>query len=91
MKVTRYTLLPNGKVPQSMSDGGYFPKYNGGNSPQDYDLIGFTNGWIGLEEYTNKTDFETYIKSFAVDYVDIFGVTHTVQSQIDNIWNKSLP
>ena len=42
MKIIRYTLLSNGKVPEAMFDGGYFPKPNGEQSPQDYDLIGYT-------------------------------------------------
>ena len=87
MKLIRYTLLPNGKVPESMSDGGYFAKYNGGKSPQDYDLIGLTNGWTDIEEYTTKADFENYVKSFLPN-IDIFGVT--IQSKIDTIWNRSI-
>ena len=46
MKIIKYTLLGNGKVPESMVDGGYFPKPNGGQSPQDYDLIGYSLGGL---------------------------------------------
>ena len=35
MKLIRYTLLGNGKIPSAMIDGGYFAKFNGGKSPQD--------------------------------------------------------
>lgn len=87
MKIIKYTLLVNGKVPESMVDGGYFPKYNGGQSPQNYDLIGFSHGWNGLGEFNTKQELETYIKSFASDYIDI-DKTFYVQDNIDYIWSK---
>jgi len=90
MKVIRYTLLANGTVPSNVVDGGYFIKENGGQSPQDYDLIGLSLNWTGIEEYTTKTSFENYIKSFVSDSVDQFiGETILVQDLIDDFWNKS--
>ena len=74
-----------------MFDGGYFPKPNGEQSPQDYDLIGFSLGWTGLEEYTTKLDFENYIKSFMSDRTDEnTGETILVQDLIDDFWLRSL-
>ncbi len=91
MKVIRYTLLGNGKVPQAMTDGGYFPKPNGGQSPQDYDMIGLSNGWTGLEEYTTKLDFSNYIKSFMSDEVIKFpSETVLIDDVITDFWNRSL-
>ena len=90
MKVIRYTLLANGTVPSNVADGGYFLKQNGGQSPQDYDMIGLSLNWTGIEEYTTKTSFENYIKSFVSDSVDQFiGETILVQDLIDDFWNKS--
>jgi hypothetical protein len=89
MKVIRYTLLNNGKVPSAMVDGGYFVKHNGGESPQDYDLIGLSLGWTGLEEYTTKISFENYVKSFMTDYTDeIRNETVLIQDLIDQFWNR---
>ena len=79
--------MANGKVPESMVDGGYFPKYNGGQSPQDCDLIGFSLGWSGLEEYTTKADFENYIKSFLSDY-EREGKNYYIQDIIDKFWSR---
>jgi len=91
MKVIRYTLLSNGKVPSNIIDGGYFVKYNGGQSPQDYDIIGLSLEWTGIEEYTTKVSFENYIKSFVTDFVDpITNETILVQDLIDIFWSKSL-
>ena len=90
MKVIRYTLLNNGKVPSSIVDGGYFVKFNGGESPQDYDLIGFSLDLEGLEFYTTKTKLGNYIKSFMTDYEDEKGKLILIQDEIDKIWNRSL-
>lgn len=95
MKIIRYTLLDNGKIPSAMVDGGYFPKITANASPQDIDLIGFSLGWSGLEEYTTKLDFETYIKSYMSDYQDYSdgsesGTTVLIQDIIDTFWAKSL-
>ena len=91
MKVIRYTLLGNGKVPSAMVDGGYFGKSNGGQSPQDFDYIGLSLGWTGLEKYTTKADFENYINSFLTN-ADIINNTEnvTIQDYIDSLWDKSL-
>ena len=90
MKIIKYRLLANGKVPQSMVDGGYFPKHDGGQSPQDYDLIGYSLGWSGLGEFSNKQDFESYIKSFNNDSLDNHDTiqNYTIQNIIDDFWNK---
>jgi hypothetical protein len=69
--------------------GVYFIKLNGGQSPQDYDMIGLSLGWTGLEEYTTKLDFENYIKSFMTDYTDeIRNETVLIQDLIDQFWNR---
>jgi|TARA_R110000787_G_scaffold87161_1_gene185799 hypothetical protein len=91
MKVIRYTLLSNGKIPTNVNDGGYFIKSNGGKSPQNNDLIGLSLDWVGLEEYTTKSSFEVYIKSFCDDYIDEFTKeTVLIQDVINNFWNKSI-
>ena len=91
MKIIRYTLLDNGKIPSNVLDGGYFIKYNGGNSPQDNDIIGLSLEWLGLEEYDTKVKLENYIKSFVSDDIDyITGEPILVQNLIDNFWNKSI-
>ena len=89
MKVIRYTLLQNGTIPSNVADGGYFIKQNGGQTPQDYDMIGLSLNWTGIEEYTTKTSFGNYIKSFISDHVDEFtGETILVQDLIDDFWDK---
>ena len=91
MKIIRYTLLENGEVPSDVVDGGYFIKFNGGQSPQDYDMIGLSVDWTGLEEYETKLDFENYINSFLSDYIDnLTETTVLIQDVIDAFWLRSL-
>jgi len=91
MKIIRYTLLGNGKVPSAMIDGGYFIKPNGGQSPQDYDMIGLSLGWAGLKVYATKLDFENYIKSFIPYFLDPYtGIITPIQNVIDDFWARSL-
>jgi len=73
-----------------MVDGGYFIKPNGGQSPQDYDMIGLSLSWTGLEVFTTKTDFKNYVNSFSSDGVGAEGKILYLQDAIDTFWNKSL-
>ena len=41
-KIIKYNLTAQGTIPTYIDDGGYYPKANGGNSPQDWDMIGAT-------------------------------------------------
>tara|TARA_R110000824_G_scaffold99893_1_gene237510 strand:+ start:1948 stop:2226 length:279 start_codon:yes stop_codon:yes gene_type:complete len=91
MKVIKYTLLENGKIPNEVVNGGYFIKYNGNKSPQDYDMIGISLDWNGIQEFTTKTEFENYIKSFLSDHIHpIRKEPVIIQDLIDEFWNKSI-
>lgn len=88
MKLVKYTLNKNGTTPDYIIDGGYLPIPNGGKSPQDYDILGFSNSEIGNEEIITKTEFETYVKnSYSITF-EINGKTIQLQSELDSIWNK---
>ena len=67
MKLIRYTLNKDDTIPDFVIDGGYFPKPNGGKSPQDYDLIGYFNKLLGKKEFISKEEFESEIKSYNID------------------------
>tara|TARA_R110002051_G_C8484233_1_gene462137 strand:+ start:225 stop:512 length:288 start_codon:yes stop_codon:yes gene_type:complete len=93
MKLIRYTLNEDGTLPDYVIDGGYFPKFNDGPSPQDYDLIGISETNPGLEEYTTKVSFENYVKSFTNEsYLMIFLNDNTVyytQDDINSLWDRA--
>ena len=66
-KIIKYNLESNGTIPTYIDDGGYFPKANGGNSPQDYDMIGATlNGSAetGLGELANEAAVKSYLDTY---------------------------
>ena len=72
-KIIKYNLESNGTIPTYIEDGGYYPKANGGNSPQDWDLIGATldgSSETGLGELANKAAVESYLDSYTGDWTE---------------------
>ena len=72
-KIIKYNLETNGTVPTYIDDGGYFPKANGGSSPQDWDLIGATvdgSSETGLGELANKAAIKSYLDTYTSDWKD---------------------
>ena len=72
-KIIKYNLEANGTIPTYIEDGGYYPKANGGNSPQDWDLIGATvdgSSETGLGELANKAAIKSYLDTYTSDWKD---------------------
>ena len=72
-KIIKYKLESNGTIPTYIDDGGYFPKANGGSSPQDWDLIGATKDGsdeTGLGELANKAAIKSYLDTYTGDWKD---------------------
>ena len=70
-KIIKYNLESNGTIPTYIDDGGYYPKANGGTSPQDYDMIGATlNGSdeTGLGELANEAAVKSYLDTYTGDW-----------------------
>ena len=70
-KIIKYNLESNGTIPTYIADGGYYPKANGGASPQDWDLIGATlNGSdeTGLGELANQAAVKSYLDTYTGDW-----------------------
>ena len=66
-KIIKYNLTSGGTIPTYIEDGGYYPKANGGNSPQDWDLIGATtdgSSQTGLGELANKAAVKSYLDTY---------------------------
>ena len=73
-KIIKFTLEANGTIPTYMNSGGFYPKANGGNSPQDWDMIGATlNGSdeTGLGELANEAAVKTYLDSYTGDWTEM--------------------
>ena len=70
-KIIKYNLESNGTIPAYIDDGGYYPKANGGASPQDWDMIGATidgSDETGLGELANKAAIKSYLDTYTSDW-----------------------
>ena len=70
-KIIKYNLTAGGTIPNYIDDGGYYPKANGGSSPQDWDLIGATidgSSETGLGELANQAAVKTYLDTYTGDW-----------------------
>ena len=70
-KIIKYNLTGGGTIPTYIADGGYYPKANGGASPQDWDLIGATidgSSETGLGELANQAAVKTYLDTYTGDW-----------------------
>ena len=96
-KIIKYNLESNGTIPTYIDDGGYFPKANGGNSPQDYDMIGATlNGSAetGLGELANEAAVKSYLDTYTGDWTERNAAGEDVAFDQDaaatHIWSKKI-
>ena len=94
-KIIKYNLEANGTIPTYVDDGGYYPKANGGPSPQDWDMIGATlNGSdeTGLGELANKAAVKSYLDSYTGDWTERNAAGEDVAFDQDaaatHIWTK---
>ena len=96
-KIVKYNLESNGTIPTYIDDGGYYPKANGGNSPQDWDLIGATvNGSseTALGELANKAAIKSYLDTYTSDWKDRNAADEEVDFDQDaaatHVWSKKI-
>ena len=72
-KIIKYNLTAGGTIPTYIDDGGYYPKANSNNSPQDWNLIGATvdgSSETALGELANKAAVKSYLDSYTSDWKD---------------------
>lgn len=62
MKLIIYQLTAEGKIPDYVTDGGYFPNPNG-------QLVGVANSDAPADAFT-EASFKDYVLSFCSDYTD---------------------
>ena len=90
MIVVMYNLTKDGHVPSYIIDGGYFPKSNNKQSPQDWDLIGISSGSKALRQFKTQADLISYFDTYTNDWKDNdYDDTKWNKTQeAQNIWNK---
>ena len=96
-KIIKYNLTAGGTIPTYIADGGYYPKANGGTSPQDWDLIGATvdgSSETGLGELANKAAVKSYLDTYTSDWKDRDANDNEVDFDQDaaatHIWTKKI-
>jgi hypothetical protein len=96
-KIIKYNLTAGGTIPTYIADGGYFPKANGGTSPQDWDLIGATldgSSETGLGELANKAAVKSYLDTYTSSWKDRNDAGEEVDFDQDAaatyIWTKKI-
>ena len=96
-KIIKYNLTAGGTIPTYIADGGYYPKANGGSSPQDWDLIGATtdgSSETGLGELANKAAVKSYLDSYTSDWKEPDGSGGEQDFDQDaaatHIWTKKI-
>lgn len=67
MKLTTYTLNPDGSVPEYVNDGGYFPAATAAPSPQDWVMLGVTIDDAPGATFENVDALEEYLLSIGAD------------------------
>ena len=85
-KIIKYNLTAGGTIPTYIADGGYYPKANGGASPQDWDLIGATtdgSSETGLGELANKAAVKSYLDTYTSDWKQVDPSDHTKMIDFD--------
>ena len=88
MIIVRYTLTAKGKTPEYIIDGGYFPKKNNKQSPQDWDLIGISSGNIGLEKFNTKADLRKYVNIVTSKWHQLIEAPFDQASATTDMWSK---
>ena len=96
-KIIKYNLTGGGTIPTYIDDGGYYPKANGGSSPQDWDMIGATvNGSseTALGELANKAAIKSYLDTYTGDWKERNDAGEEVDFDQDAaatyIWSKKV-
>ena len=96
-KIIKYNLTAGGTIPTYIDDGGYYPKANSNNSPQDWDLIGATtdgSSETGLGELANKAAVKSYLDTYTGDWTELNDAREEVAFSQDNaathIWSKKV-
>ena len=96
-KIIKYNLTAGGTIPTYIDDGGYYPKANSNNSPQDWDLIGATvegSSETALGELANKAAIKSYLDTYTSDWKQEDPDDHTKEIDFNqdtaatHIWAK---
>jgi hypothetical protein len=88
-KIIKYTLTPEGTVPDYVIDGGYFASKNNNNSPQDYDIIGIATDTATEESFADEAALLVYLQdnnfTFKNPHTEVVTPSEDV---VSDMWSK---
>ena len=85
MKVTTYILNADGTVPHCVTNGGYFPKANGGSAPQDLTLVGLCMDDQPGDDMT-EAQLVAYVEEFMPVFTNTEDDTETPAADVVAAW-----
>jgi hypothetical protein len=91
MKLIKYTLTPEGTIPEYVTDGGYLAFENNNAWPQNLDLVGVANDDAPQEGFADKEALLNYLNEKNLLYKN--SITDEIvlnQSIVDGFWAKLL-
>ena len=91
MKLIKYTLTPEGTIPEYVTDGGYLAFENNNAWPQNLDLVGVATDDAPQEGFADKETLLSYVNDSNLIYTNL-STNEVISNQIivDNIWEKLL-
>jgi hypothetical protein len=90
MKIIKYTLTPDGSVPEYVIDGGYFPVENNNPIPQNYTIVG-----VAIDAATEESfDDEATLLDYLQEKNFIFKNPHTeantpLEDVVSDMWFRT--
>ena len=91
MKLIKYTLTPEGTIPEYVTDGGYLHLDNNNAWPQNLDLVGVANDDAPQEGFADKEALLNYLNEKNLVYKN--SITDEIvlnQTIVDGFWAKLL-
>ena len=89
MKIIKYTLTPEGTIPEYIVNGGHMPVYTSNSFPQNVDLIGIATDDAPEPSFLTKEDLLNYAadKNFSFKNL-VTGEVTPIETVVDLLWNE---
>ena len=89
MKLIKYTLTPEGTIPEYVTDGGYLAFENNNAWPQNLDLVGVANDDAPQEGFADKEALLSYVNDSNLIYTNL-STNEIISNQTiaDDMWAK---
>jgi len=89
MKLIKYTLTPEGTIPEYVTDGGYLPVENQNAWPQELDLVGVATNDAPQPGFANKAALTAYVESKGFEFKNpITDEIIPISTVVNIIWAK---